>query len=167
MLSGAIWRSQKLKQVQPPRFRAEFANLVPLVCCNGTFECDPELVYSTVYSFNRPDISLDDVRAMLDEFARVGMLCRWREADGKEWGYFIGAHISPRLQPPSERKKASDRGALVRFDKLCEYMGPTAFNEYKFRCPTLELDGTKDKVIPLERKPAATSTSSRTRNDFD
>jgi hypothetical protein len=61
----AIWSSKKLSNVQPAHYRAEYTNLLPLALANGVFECEPRLVYTTVYAYNREDISLADVIAML------------------------------------------------------------------------------------------------------
>jgi hypothetical protein len=114
----ALWRSQKLSLVQPLKFRAEFANLIPLALANGVFEADPDLIWSTVYSYNRPDFSRKDVVALLAEFERVGLLVRWQDVNGspealngnhgvigKVWGYWVGINKPGRLPGESRRGK--------------------------------------------------------------
>ena len=100
----ALWQSDKLGQVKPVRFRAEYANLIPLALANGSFECNSRAIWAKVYATNRPDITVDDVSQILDEFERVTMLIRWQE-DGKVWGYWIGIDKLGRLPKQSAIKK--------------------------------------------------------------
>lgn len=91
MLDGdRLWRSDKLRQAQPESFRAEYANIYPLALANGSFECAPERVWYEVYAYNRPSISTENVRAILEEFERVKLLFRWHDASNKQWGYWVG-----------------------------------------------------------------------------
>ena len=57
----ALWQSHKLSQVQPEKYRGELANLLPLMSVNGSFEADARLIWSQVYGFNRPKVTLKDV----------------------------------------------------------------------------------------------------------
>jgi hypothetical protein len=103
----AIWTSRKLNAVEPPELRAEFANILPLALANGVFEADARLVWSRVYSFNRPDCSIEFVEDLLKEFERVGLLRRWTDA-GKTWGFFIGIDKPGRLPPASRIERRHD-----------------------------------------------------------
>lgn len=110
-----IWQSNKLKQVQPVAFRAEFANLLPLATGNGTFECHPDLILHQVYGFNRPDMTLELLTQLLNEFERVKLLFRWKVEDSgveKIYGYWIGIDKPGRL-PPESRRKHEVMGAEV------------------------------------------------------
>jgi hypothetical protein len=109
----ALWRSDKLAQVQPPSFRGEYANLIPLALADGTFECTARRVWADVYSYNRPDITIETVEQILDEFERVGLL--ERKANGKVWGKWVG--IDSRLPPESHRSRYKS-GAPELFDEL-------------------------------------------------
>jgi len=100
-----VWRSTKLANVQPEAFRAELANLIPCALANGTFECDPQLIWSQVYSFNRRSMTLNKVRRLLDELERVGILFRWNGTDGRVWGYWVGIKDGNVLPKPSEVKR--------------------------------------------------------------
>ena len=65
----SLWGSGKLARVEPPAFRAEFANLLPLALANGVFEANPRLIWSRVYAFNRPDVSLETVEKSSRNFS--------------------------------------------------------------------------------------------------
>jgi hypothetical protein len=97
----ALWGSSKIAAL-PPFAKAEFANLVPLALANGVFECDARQIWARVYSFNRPEFTLAQVEKLLNELEKVGLLGRWRDKNGKNWGYWIGIHKQGRL-PPSSR----------------------------------------------------------------
>lgn len=99
----ALWRSDKLFKVEPTAFRAEYANLLPLALDDGTFECDARRIWAEVYAYNRPDVTLETVEQILQEFERVGLLVR-RQND-KWWGYWTGIEKQGRLPPPSQRYK--------------------------------------------------------------
>jgi hypothetical protein len=92
----ALWRSKKIRQVQPVKFRAEYANLLPLALSTGSFECDADTIWTDVYAFNRPDVTPEDVAAILDEYEKVKLLFRWT-VDGKTWGYWVGIDKEGRL----------------------------------------------------------------------
>lgn len=99
-----LWRSDKLSQVEPASFRAELANLIPLALANGSFECNPRLIWSRCYAYNRPDVTLEMVEKILAEFERVGILIRW-EAGTKTWGYWVGIEKTGRLPSSSRQQK--------------------------------------------------------------
>jgi hypothetical protein len=99
----ALWRSDKLTQVNPSSYRAEYANMIPLALADGTFECNPRRVWADVYSYNRPDITVDMVEDILNEFERVGLLSRKSDEKGKIWGFWIG--IEKRLPSESTRDR--------------------------------------------------------------
>jgi len=92
----ALWRSKKIRQVQPVKYRGEYANLLPLALSTGSFECDADTIWTDVYAFNRPDVTPKDVAAILDEYEKVKLLFRWT-VDGKTWGYWVGIDKEGRL----------------------------------------------------------------------
>ena len=100
---SSLYKSQKLKKV-PVQFRAEYANLIPLAEANGSFECEAELIWSTVYSYNRTDVTPEIVQTILDEFEKAGMLQRWEE-NGRHYGHWTGIEKPGRLPPPFQRAK--------------------------------------------------------------
>jgi hypothetical protein len=117
----SLWTSDKLSQVEPESFRAEYANLLPLATGNGTFECEPKKVWRQVYSYNRPSVTLDHVVAILDAFERAKLLFRWQAANGKWWGFWVGIDKPGRL-PPASRTNHEKRGPTVPFDKLTNFL---------------------------------------------
>jgi len=122
-----IWESHKIRQVQPPELRAEFANLIPLATANGVFECCEYQIYSKVYSFNRDGWSPEEVRAMLDEFERVKLLFRWVDGAGKKYGFWVGIDKKGRL--PSKKRQDEKHEATepeVPADLLDKFLSNSA-----------------------------------------
>lgn len=105
---NGVYKSDKLKKV-PKEYRAEFANLIPLAEANGAFECNPELVWSIVYAYNRNDVTPDIVADILDSFEKAEMLVRY-EANGKKYGYWVNIDKPGRLPAPSVLKKYNTQG---------------------------------------------------------
>ena len=104
-----LWRSDKLGQIQAVWIKAEYANLVPLALANGSFEANPRRIWSTVYSYNRPEITLEQVEQILAELERVKLLFRWNDGpSGKEWGYFVGIEKPGRLPAPSRLRQGHE-----------------------------------------------------------
>lgn len=145
---GALWNSDKVRQLEP-RHQSEVAYLFGLANEFGKFECDARSIWAQAYSRNRVDWSVDDVAALLDDFARVKLLFRWTAAGGKVWAFFVGTHKPSRLLPPSKRENAP-RGPKIPRDAFCEFLGEDAFNAYVAECPKLEEDFTADVCIPRQ-----------------
>ena len=120
----ALWRSDKLAQVEPPKFRAEYANLVPLALANGTFEATARRVWSSVYSFNRPDVPTAElVEQLLDELERVKLLFRWTDPPtGKVWGFWVGIDKPGRLPGRSRRGRNEAVGLDPPPDELRKFL---------------------------------------------
>jgi len=120
-----LWRSDKLSQVEPHNFRSEYANLLPLAMANGSFEANPRRIWSTVYCYNRPDVTVTLVEQILAEFERVKLLFRWIDgATGKEWGYWIGIEKPGRLPTPSRLRERHERlGLQPPAEKLAQFLG--------------------------------------------
>jgi hypothetical protein len=128
MLDGdKLWRSDKLRQVQPESFRAEYSNLYALALANGAFECAPDRVWCEVYAYNRPSISPETVREILREFERVKLLFRWQAGDGKTWGFWVG---SEKMLPTPEQIRQSKYkiGEPVPKQQLAAFLMPATSN---------------------------------------
>ena len=118
-----VWRSDKVAQVQPPSWRAEFANLIPLALANGTFEAVPRRVWSTVYSYNRPDVTPEAVEQILAEFERVKLLFRWTDTTtGKVWGFWVGIDRPGRLPGKSRQGINEAVGPVPPADRLRKFL---------------------------------------------
>jgi hypothetical protein len=109
-----IWKSDKIAQVELPLYRAEFANLLQLALANGSFECNARAIWTTCYGYNRPDVTPEDVAAILDEFERVKLLFRWT-VSGKTWGFWVGIDKPGRL--PSEARLNATTERVKKFQK--------------------------------------------------
>jgi hypothetical protein len=115
-----LWRSDKLAKVTPPKYKAEYANILPLALANGVFECSVSRVWSQVYAFNRPEISRKDVEKILKSFEDVGLLFLWADG-GKVWAYFTGSEKRGRLPSQSLRERYGV-GPNPPQDQLAEYL---------------------------------------------
>ena len=120
-----LWRSEKLGRVEPPSLRAEYANLLPLALSNGVFEANARRIWAGVYSYNRPDVTLEDVDQILSEFERVKLLFRWTEGDGKVWGYWVGIEKPGRLPGISRRGKNETAGPNPPMDSMRKFLEST------------------------------------------
>lgn len=119
----ALWLSDKIRAL-PVKFRPEFATILPLSLADGAFECDIKRLWSKVYAYNRPEISLQFVRRMLDAFERVGLISRGTY-DGRIWGYFIGIEKPGRLPSPSLRRHYETSGLPTEvLAKMREQVSP-------------------------------------------
>ncbi len=119
-----LWRSDKIASIEPAWIRPEFANLVPLARANGSFECNMRLVYTQVYAYNRPEVTIEMVAQILAELQRVKLLFRWTDAGGKSWGYWIGINQPGRLPSPSRvDRKHEQLGAVPPTEALRKFLG--------------------------------------------
>jgi hypothetical protein len=123
-----LWRSDKIATIQAAWIKAEYANLLPLALANGSFEASARRIWSTVYSYNRPEITLEQVEAILAELERVKLLFRWTDPPtGKDWGFWVGIDRAGRLPTPSRLKDRHEKTGLIPpVDKLAEFLGKPA-----------------------------------------
>lgn len=159
-----VWQSDKLARVQPESFRAEYANLIPLALANGSFECNARRVWSSVYGYNRPSMTAEIVGKVLDEFERVGLLFRWKDSAGREWGYWTGIEKSGRL--PSASRISSEHykvGAMPPADELRRFIGEAPKNGQHAE-PEPEKEPVKRFVPPEVSEVAAYMTEKGLRN---
>src|SRR5260370_20500603 len=108
MVDGeVIWGSSKIASL-PVWAKAEYANWIPLALANGVFECDVRSIWARVYSFNRPEVTPDQVQQILGVFEKSQLIQRFKEKNGTIWGYFIGIQKEGRPPTPSRinRKEA-------------------------------------------------------------
>jgi|SRR5271157_2971367 len=96
-----LYTSDKITKVSK-KYRAEYAWIIGMGLANGVCEASPKLVHHIAYSYNREDITVEDVARMLDEFEAAEMLVRY-EVNGKTWMYFVGCESC--LPPPSVAAK--------------------------------------------------------------
>src|ERR1700730_1284067 len=107
MIQGeAIWDSNKLLRV-PEEYRPEYTNLLPLALANGSFECNPDKIWSRVYSYNRADKDREFVKRALEAFESAKMLFRWEAEDGVIWGYWVGIEKPGRLPSGTSYENAA------------------------------------------------------------
>ncbi|SRR6266481_2515287 len=102
VFSEAAWKSDKIFNIQPVEWRAEYSWIYSIALADGTFEASHRLVWSAAYATVRPDWDIDKVGKLLDELERVGLLQRTVADDGKVWGRWVG---SEKFLPTEERCK--------------------------------------------------------------
>jgi hypothetical protein len=103
-----VWLSDKIAKL-PPASKAEYTNLLPLALANGVFECSPRLVWSRVYSYNRPEVTETQVGELLSDLERARLLFRWTDEHGKTWGYWVGIEKPGRLPSESRKNRKHER----------------------------------------------------------
>lgn len=117
-----MWASEKIRAL-PVWAKAEFAWLLPLAMANGVFECDLRRIWAKCYVYSRPEMSIEQLMEVFHAFAQVGLLFRWREACGKEWGYWVGISKIGRLPPKSRLyRKHETCGPEPPKKQLAEFM---------------------------------------------
>jgi hypothetical protein len=104
IISDVTYQSKKIRTVQPPEFRVEYAWIMPVVEDNGCFEYDPETIWATAYSLPRPGWTPEKVKAVLDEFIRVGLLMKYEVAN-HTYCYLVGSDKPGHL--PSKARQYS------------------------------------------------------------
>ncbi len=121
-----LWRSDKLAEIQPAWIKAEYANLIPLALANGSFEANPRRIWSAVYSYNRPEVTVEQVEEILVELERVKLLFRWTDGStGKMAGYFVGIEKTGRLPAASRLKHGHELlGPILPKELLQRFLVP-------------------------------------------
>jgi hypothetical protein len=99
VISEKLWTSEKIRNIQPKEWQPEYAWLYPIALVDGTFECQPRLIWAQAYACNREEWSPEKVAQLLDELERVGLLQRSTAEDGKVWGRWAG---SEKFSPTKE-----------------------------------------------------------------
>src|ERR1700739_3419019 len=122
IIDSDLWRSDKLSKIQPSWIKAEYANLIPLAQANGSFEANDRRIWANVYSFNRPEITIELVQEILKELERVKLLFRWTDGTGKPWAYFVGIDKPGRLPGKSRRGRNESVGLEPPRDELFRFL---------------------------------------------
>jgi hypothetical protein len=102
IISDTTWKSKKVRSVQPPEFRPEYAWLMPNFEDNGVCEMDAEAIWSEAYGAARPGWTPEKVQQLLEELIRVGLYQKY-EVEGKTYLYLVGSDKPGHLPPPSQR----------------------------------------------------------------
>ena len=124
-----LWRSDKLARVEPPPRRAEYAWLLPQAMANGVFEANSRRNWAMSYAYNRPDVTSEQVQQLLDEFERVGLLFRWGDEAGKQWGYWVGIDKPGRLPGKSRRGRNEAVGPDPPQGRLRKFLESNGIHE--------------------------------------
>lgn len=106
------WKSDKLKQLPEP-LAAEYAWMYSLALADGTFEANPERIYSDAYSYARNGWNAKKIAKILDKFEEIGLLQRKKDEEGKVWGYWTGSESE---MPSETETRKYKKGKKYIFD---------------------------------------------------
>lgn len=113
----ALWTSDKLAACKEA-VRVEYVWLYGLADANGCFEINIRSIHSRVSSI-RPKLSMNRIKAILEEFHQKGLLFIWK-AD-KTYGFWTGSNKKGRLPKESERHRYKRFAPDVPTEALAEY----------------------------------------------
>jgi hypothetical protein len=102
IISDVTYESKKIRSVQPPDVRPEYAWLMPIVEDNGCFEYDPDAIWARAYALPRPGWTPEKVKAVLDEFIRAGLLLKY-ESNNHSYCYLVGSDKPGHLPATTKR----------------------------------------------------------------
>lgn len=97
----ALRRSNKLLKIESERVRAFYPWFITTALANGVCECDARQIFLGL-AMQFPSLTLEEVDEILNIYEKSGLLFRWRDVDGTNWGYWTGIH-APGLLPAVSR----------------------------------------------------------------
>ena len=99
-----MWQSDKLALCQPGAI-PEYAWLYGLADANGNFELtNLRTLHSKAYAPIRPGFTVENLKTVLADFERHGLLYTWTEG-AKRYGHWTGSQKPGRLPPPAQRDR--------------------------------------------------------------
>jgi len=100
----AIATSFKIRRIQE-EWRIHYPYLLTLALANGTFECDPEVIWAKRYAIFMPGMTKEHVAEMIRAFEAADLLRTWRDKEGRLCGWWVGINKPGRLPPKSRLKR--------------------------------------------------------------
>jgi hypothetical protein len=100
----AIATSFKIRRIQE-EWRIHYPYLLTLALANGTFECDPEVIWAKRYAIFMPSMTKEHVAEMIRAFEAADLLRTWRDKEGRLCGWWVGINKPGRLPPKSRLKR--------------------------------------------------------------
>lgn len=135
--ADAMWKSTKLGKCRDKSI-PEYAWLYGLADANGNFELtNLRAIHSDAYASIRPNFTVHDLREVIDDFERHGLLFVWDEGI-KKYGHWTGSEKPGRLPPRGQRPRYSgnlsvralyDSSGTVIDPALAEYLERSANTE--------------------------------------
>lgn len=120
-----MWGSDKLAACEAWA-RREYAWLYPLADANGCFELTSLRVIWGKVAANRPDLSLQRLQEVFEQFTRHGLLFTW-VTNGKRYGHWTRSE--GRLPPRSERRRHKSLAPDIPVGELAKYLKSFGINE--------------------------------------
>jgi hypothetical protein len=102
--ADGMWKSTKLSKCSQKSI-PEYAWLYGLADAHGNFELTTDLraIHSAAYATLRPLFTLHDLREVIEDFKRHGLLFTWEER-GKMYAHWTGSDKPGRLPSKTQRK---------------------------------------------------------------
>lgn len=100
----AIATSFKIRRIQE-EWRIHYPYLLTLALANGTFECDPEVIWAKRYAIFMPSMTKEHIAEMIGAFEAADLLRTWRDKEGRLCGWWVGINKPGRLPPKSRLKR--------------------------------------------------------------
>ena len=120
-----MWGSDKLAACEVWA-RREYAWLYPLADANGCFELTSLRVIWGKVAANRPDLSLQRLQEVFEQFTRHGLLFTW-VTNGKRYGHWTRSE--GRLPPRSERRRHKSLAPDIPVGELAKYLNSFGIKE--------------------------------------
>jgi hypothetical protein len=149
-----MWGSDKLAACEIWA-RREYAWLYPLADANGCFELTSLRVIWGKVAANRPDLTLQRLQEVFEQFTRHGLLFTW-VTNGKRYGHWTKSE--GRLPPRSERRRHKSLAPGIPVGELIKYLKSFEINEVSNVVESgrdLVLVRGLDSDLDLEKKEAA------------
>ena len=121
----AIWSSDKLAACELWA-RREYPWLYPLADANGCFELTNLRVIWGKVAAIRPDLTLQKLQEVFEQFTRHGLLFTWSK-NGKRYGHWTRSE--GRLPPKSERSRHKSLAPDIPAGELAKYLNSFEINE--------------------------------------
>jgi hypothetical protein len=104
--ADAMWSSSKLANCRE-ELRVEYAWIYGIADANGNFELTEtslRSLHGKAYAPLRPSFTLQNLKILIEEFHRNGLLYIWEE-NGKKYGHWIGSEKPGRLPALKHRDR--------------------------------------------------------------
>jgi hypothetical protein len=150
----AVWSSDKLANCEIWA-RREYPWLYPLADANGCFELTNLRVLWGKVAANRPDLTIQRLQEVFEQFTRHGLLFTWTK-NGKCYGHWTKSE--GRLPPRSERRRHKSLAPDIPVGELAKYLKSFGITEVSNTVdPGLDKVQVevKDLVVVEEQKSTA------------
>jgi hypothetical protein len=119
--SDSIARNAKLARCSPSA-RAWYGYFLAFALANGSFEAAPASIAAHYFALIAPQITADEVAALLGDYERNGLLFLFEDSRGRAWGYFTTADDLKLPSPKDVKARRLKKGEPVPARALAQYL---------------------------------------------